>query len=300
MNLEFSDWITNNLSSQKGKTVLITGANSGIGYYAALALATAGAHVIMAGRNEAKITAAIETIEQENISGTLEAGIVNLANFESVRAFAKLIQHKHIRLDVLINNAGVMMTPESKTDEGFEQQFGVNFLGHFALTGLLYGLLDGTSNARVVNLSSIAHRGATIDFDNLKIEKPYDARREYYQSKLANLMFTLELAKRIEVSEGSTLSVACHPGFTKTDLQRHLDPKILAGMVFMEAWQGSLSTLVAATKGGVQQGDYYGPDGPGELGGFPSLAVIDAAALKDKVAERLWSEAQDSTGVTFP
>ena len=300
MNLEFSDWITKNLSSQKGNTVLITGANSGIGYYAALALATVGAHVILAGRDAAKVSAAIKTIEQENITGTLEAGVVDLASFESVRSFTKSIQQKHTRLDVLINNAGVMMTPESKTDDGFEQQFGVNFLGHFALTGLLYGLLETTPNARVVTLSSIAHRGATIDFDNLKIEKPYDARREYYQSKLANLMFTLELAKKIELSKGSTLSVACHPGFTKTDLQRHLDPKMLAGMVFMDAWQGSLSTLVAATKTGLQQGDYYGPDGPGELGGFPSLAVIDAAALKVDIASRLWREAQDCTGVSFP
>ena len=300
MNIEFSDWITSNLENQQGKIVLITGANSGIGYYAALALASVGAHVIMAGRNEAKINTAMKTIEKENISGSLEAGIVNLASLKSVRNFAESVNNKHTQLDVLINNAGVMMTPESKTDDGFEQQFGVNFLGHFALTGLLYGLLDATPNARVVTLSSLAHKGATIDFDNLKIEKPYDGRREYYQSKLANIMFTLELGKRINANNGYTLSVACHPGFTKTDLQRHLDPKILGGLVFMEAWQGSLSTLVAATKIGLQQGDYYGPDGPGELGGFPVLAVIDDAALKDKVANRLWSEAQKYTGVSFP
>jgi len=300
MNIEFSDWITSNLENQQGKIVLITGANSGIGYYAALALASVGAHVIMAGRNEAKINTAMKTIEKENISGSLEAGIVNLASLKSVRNFAESVNNKHTQLDVLINNAGVMMTPESKTDDGFEQQFGVNFLGHFALTGLLYGLLDATPNARVVTLSSLAHKGATIDFDNLKIEKPYDGRREYYQSKLANIMFTLELGKRINANNGYTLSVACHPGFTKTDLQRHLDPKILGGLVFMEAWQGSLPTLVAATKIGLQQGDYYGPDGPGELGGFPVLAVIDDAALKDKVANRLWSEAQKYTGVSFP
>jgi NAD(P)-dependent dehydrogenase (short-subunit alcohol dehydrogenase family) len=300
MNIEFSDWITSNLENQQGKIVLITGANSGIGYYAALALASVGAHVIMAGRNEAKINTAMKTIEKENISGSLEAGIVNLASLKSVRNFAESVNNKHTQLDVLINNAGVMMTPESKTDDGFEQQFGVNFLGHFALTGLLYGLLDATPNARVVTLSSLAHKGATIDFDNLKIEKPYDGRREYYQSKLANIMFTLELGKRINANNGYTLSVACHPGFTKTDLQRHLDPKILGGLVFMEAWQGSLSTLVAATKIGLQQGDYYGPDGPGELGGFPVLAVIDDAARKDKVANRLWSEAQKYTGVSFP
>jgi NAD(P)-dependent dehydrogenase (short-subunit alcohol dehydrogenase family) len=300
MNIQFKDWITNNLDSQKGKTVLITGANSGIGFYAALALANAGADVIMAGRNEDKIRTAIKTIEKENISGTIEAGIVNLADLKSVRSFAESFKRKYTRLDILINNAGVMMTPELKTEDGFELQFGVNFLGHFALTGLLYEMLNSTSNSRVVTLSSLAHRGATIDFNNLKIEKPYDAKREYYQSKLADIIFTLELGNKINLKNDSILSVACHPGFTKTDLQRHLDPKILEGMVFMEAWQGSLNTIVAATKNDAQQGDYYGPDGPGERGGFPALAVIDDVALDDKVANRLWSKAQEYTGITFP
>jgi NAD(P)-dependent dehydrogenase (short-subunit alcohol dehydrogenase family) len=300
MNIQFKDWITNNLDSQKGKTVLITGANSGIGFYAALALASAGADVIMAGRNEDKIRTAIKTIEKENISGTIEAGIVNLADLKSVRSFAESVKKKHTRLDILINNAGVMMTPELKTEDGFELQFGVNFLGHFALTGLLYEMLNTTSNSRVVTLSSIAHRGATIDFNNLKIEKPYDAKREYYQSKLADIIFALELGNRINLKSDSILSLACHPGFTKTDLQRHLDPKILEGMAFMEAWQGSLNTIVAATKSDAQQGDYYGPDGPGEISGFPALAVIDDAALDDKVANSLWSKAQEYTGIAFP
>jgi NAD(P)-dependent dehydrogenase (short-subunit alcohol dehydrogenase family) len=300
MNIQFKDWITNNLDSQKGKTILITGANSGIGFYAALALASAGADVIMAGRNEDKIRAAIKIIEKENISGTIESEIVNLADLKSVRSFAESVKKKHTRLDILINNAGVMMTPELKTEDGFELQFGVNFLGHFALTGLLYEMLNTTLNSRVVTLSSIAHRGATIDFNNLKIEKPYDAKREYYQSKLADIIFALELGNRINLKNDSILSMACHPGFTKTDLQRHLDPKILEGMVFMEAWQGSLSTIVAATKSDAQQGDYYGPDGPGEMGGFPALAVIDNVALDDKVANRLWSKAEAYTGIVFP
>jgi NAD(P)-dependent dehydrogenase (short-subunit alcohol dehydrogenase family) len=151
-----------------------------------------------------------------------------------------------------------------------------------------------------VTLSSIAHRGATIDFNNFMIEKPYDAKREYYQSKLANIIFALELGNRINSKNDAILSMACHPGFTKTDLQRHLDPKILEGMVFMEAWQGSLSTIVAATKSDAKQGNYYGPDGPGEIGGFPALAVIDNVALDDKVAKRLWSKAEEYTGIVFP
>jgi NAD(P)-dependent dehydrogenase (short-subunit alcohol dehydrogenase family) len=300
MNIQFKDWIASNLDSQKGKTVLITGANSGIGFYAALALASVGADVILAGRNEDKIRAAIKDIEKEDVSGTIEAGIVNLADLKSVRSFAESVKKNHTRLDILINNAGVMMTPESKTEDGFELQFGVNFLGHFALTGLLYEMLNTTSNSRVVTLSSIAHRGATIDFNNLKIEKPYDAKREYYQSKLADIIFALELGNRINLKNDSILSVACHPGFTKTDLQRHLSPKALEGFSFMEAWQGSLPTIVAATKSDVQQGDYYGPDGPGEIGGFPALAVIDDSALDDKIANSLWRKAQEYTGITFP
>jgi NAD(P)-dependent dehydrogenase (short-subunit alcohol dehydrogenase family) len=300
VNIQFKDWITNNLDSQKGKTVLITGANSGIGFYTALALASAGADVIMAGRNEDKINTAIKLIEKENISGTVEAGVVDLASLKSVRSFSEYIKSKHTRLDILVNNAGVMMTPESKTEDRFELQFGVNFLSHFALTGLLYGLLNRTSNSRVVTLSSLAHRGASIDFNNFKIEKPYDARREYYQSKLANIIFALELGKRINANKDSILSVACHPGFTKTDLQRHLDPKMIEGMVFMDAWQGSLSAIVAATKVDVQPGDYYGPDGQNEMGGFPALAIIDDAALDNEIANRLWHEAQEYTGVTYP
>ena len=206
----------------------------------------------------------------------------------------------HPKLDVLINNAGVMMPPEGKTEDGFESQFGVNFLGHFALTGLLFDRLQSTAGSRVVTLSSIAHRGAQIDFDNLRLEKPYDQKREYYQSKLADLLFTLELARRIDAKEASVLSVACHPGFTKTELQRHVDPAMLAKMTFMEAWQGSLPTLLAATGANVMQGDYYGPDGPGELGGFPAIGEIDASARAAGVAKRLWEVGQDATGIAFP
>jgi NAD(P)-dependent dehydrogenase (short-subunit alcohol dehydrogenase family) len=297
---EFQHWIDQNLPSQKGKTILITGGNSGIGYYAALALAKAGAHVVIAGRNPDKIDQAIKSIEADGIDGRLEAGIVDLASLESVRKYAAQFVVNHSKLDILINNAGVMMPPEGKTEDGFESQFGVNYLGHFALTGLLFDLLQSTTGSRVVTLSSIAHRGAQIDFDNLRLEKPYDRKREYYQSKLADLLFTLELGRRIDVKEASVLSVACHPGFTKTDLQRHVDPAILAKMTFMDAWQGALPTLLAATGPHVAQGDYFGPDGPGELGGFPAIGEIDASALDTDVAKRLWDVGQHATGIAFP
>ena len=297
---EFQHWIDQNLSSQDGKTILITGGNSGIGYYAALALAKVGAHVVIAGRNPDKIDQAIKSIEAVGVGGHIEAGIVDLASLESVRKYAAQFVANHSKLDILINNAGIMMPPEGKTEDGFESQFGVNFLGHFALTGLLFERLQSTTGSRVVTLSSIAHRGAQIDFDNLRLEKPYDQKREYYQSKLADLLFTLELGRRIDAKEASVLSVACHPGFTKTELQRHVDPAILEKMNFMDAWQGALPTLVAATRPNVVQGDYFGPDGPGELGGFPAIGEIDASALDNAVAKRLWDVGQDVTGIAFP
>jgi len=300
MILEFQQWIDQNLPAQKGKTILITGGNSGIGYYTALALAKVGADVVIAGRNPDKIDQAVKSIEAEGIDGQVEAGSVDLASLESVSRFAAHFTGTHPKLDLLINNAGVMMPPEGTTKDGFESQFGVNFLGHFALTGLLFDRLQSTAGSRVVTLSSIAHRGAQIDFDNLRLEKPYDQRREYYQSKLADLLFTLELGRRIDEKGASVLSVACHPGFTKTELQRHLDPALLEKMTFMDAWQGSLPTLVAATGPNVAQGDYFGPDGPGELGGFPALGEIDASALDTAVAKRLWDVGQDVTGLTFP
>jgi NAD(P)-dependent dehydrogenase (short-subunit alcohol dehydrogenase family) len=299
MNSDLKHWINANLQSQKGKTILVTGGNSGIGYYAALALAKVGADVIIAGRNAKRVDQAVRDIKAEGIEGSINAGIVDLASLKSVQGYAEQFRTKYSRLDVLINNAGVMMPPEGATEDGFESQFGINFIGHFALTGRLYDMLKSTPGSRVVTLSSIAHRGAQIDFDNLRLEKPYDTRREYYQSKLADIIFALELGRRSDARGDGVLSVACHPGFTKTELQRHLDPAILGKMTFMEAWQGALPTLVAAT-GDVKSGDYFGPDGPGEMGGFPALGVIDGAALDAAVADRLWAVGEDVTGIVFP
>jgi|TARA_B110000967_G_C18783020_1_gene509329 NAD(P)-dependent dehydrogenase (short-subunit alcohol dehydrogenase family) len=285
---EFNEWVSKNLDSQKGKTAIVTGANSGIGFYTALGLAKLGATVIVAGRNKERIEEAIQAIEKETITGNVFAGIIDLASLNSVRAFANEFNKNHTKLDLLINNAGVMMPPESKTEEGFELQFGVNFLGHFLLTDLLYRKLVSAQNSRVVTLSSIAHRGSTIDFENLRVEKPYDTKREYYQSKLADLVFALELGRRYESNNDTILSVACHPGFTKTELQRHIDPEILKKMTFMDTWQGSLPTLLAATNKNAKSGDYYGPDGEGEYGGFPASGVIDNSALDLEIAKKLW------------
>jgi NAD(P)-dependent dehydrogenase (short-subunit alcohol dehydrogenase family) len=293
INKEFYDWVSKKIESQKDKTVIVTGANSGIGYYTALGLARMGAHVIIAGRNKQKIDIAIEEINQEDLEGTLSFGLLDLSSFNSIREFATKFKQNNSHLDILINNAGVMMPPESKTQEGFELQFGVNFLGHFLLTDLLYENLKATSNSRVVTLSSIAHRDATIDFENLRIEKTYNAKREYYQSKLADLVFALELAKKIKENGDHITSVACHPGFTQTELQRYIDPEIIKKMKFMDTWQGSLPTLLSATNIKAISGDYYGPDGDGEFSGYPALGVISESALDPELGKKLWSLAQD-------
>jgi NAD(P)-dependent dehydrogenase (short-subunit alcohol dehydrogenase family) len=290
---EFENWIFENIETQKGKTVIITGGNSGIGYYTALGLAKVGANVIIVGRDEKRLKTAVEELRKEKITGTINSSIMDLSSLSSVKEFTDNFNQNNSKLDLLINNAGVMMPPESKTKEGFELQFGVNFLGHFLLTNLLFEKLKNTKNSRVITLSSIAHRGASIDFENLKVEKEYDAKREYYQSKLADLLFTLELVKRFE--KGGIMSIGCHPGFTKTELQRHLNPDILKNFKFMDAWQGSLPTLFAATNKTVKAGDYYGPNGEGEYSGFPSLGIIDKSALEVGLSEKLWRYALENT-----
>jgi NAD(P)-dependent dehydrogenase (short-subunit alcohol dehydrogenase family) len=300
MNSEFQLWIDENLQSQKGKAVVVTGGNSGIGYHAAMALAKVGADVMILGRSAARVDRAVQDIRAEGIDGSIEGGILDLASLQSVKTYADRFCSGRSRLDVLINNAGVMMPPAELTEDGFESQFGINFLGHFALTGRLYDLLKSTAGSRVVTLSSIAHRGAQIDFDNLRLEKVYHRGFAYSQSKLADIMFALELGRRVSAIDDDILSLACHPGFTKTELQRHMDPGVLARLTLMDTWQGSLPTLLVATGSDVKQGDYYGPDGPGETGGFPAIGLIDEAALDLDVAKRLWEVAQIATGIKYP
>lgn len=288
---EFEKWTSENLKNQNGKTVIVTGANSGIGFWTALGLAKFGANVIVAGRNKERVDSAVQSIQKENMAGKVTAAIVDLTSLNSVRSFAEAFNENHDRLDILINNAGVMMPPEAKTEDGFEVQFGVNFLGHFLLTHLLHEKLKATPNARVITVSSIAHRDGAIDFENLRIEKSYDARREYCQSKLANSVFALELARRFG---NEILSVACHPGITKSELQRHVDSDFLKQRTFMETWKGSLPTLVAATKTDINSSDYYGPDGEKEWAGFPALGIVDERALDVELGNQLWNFAMEN------
>lgn len=281
------------------KTVLITGANTGLGFEMARALAAQGDHVVIAGRNRDKVQGAIDAISSEVSDASLEAGVVDLNSLASVKDFADAFHQRHKALDILINNAGVMVPPAGRTEDGFETQFGVNFVAHFALTGHLFDLLNAADGARIVTLSSIAHRGASIDFDNFRLEKQYDQWREYGQSKLADLMFALELDRRLRASGSHILSVAAHPGVSQTDLTRNLGP-VPDHITMMAPQDGAAPALVAATSPDVKGGQYWGPDGPEERSGKPSLAQLDPAALDEAVASRLWDWAQETVGLSYP
>lgn len=299
-------WTKNNIPDQSGKTAIVTGANTGIGFETALALYEAGAHVILACRSNENAEQAIARIQSQSGKGSLEARSLNLANLSAVQQFATDFLKDHQALHYLINNAGVMIPPASKTDDGFELQFGVNFLGHFALTGYLYPLLNATPGSRIVTVSSMAYiRVQTIDFDNLRSEKDYDAFREYAQSKLADILFSRELQRRIVATNGRTASVAAQPGANKTDLSRHMSQADYSAAVeriggLMEPWQGALPSLYAAVSDEVVAGELYGPDGEGGYLGYPAHSPYLPHALNDTLAKQLFDYAETVTGVHFP
>ncbi|HEX3933206.1 MAG TPA: oxidoreductase [Puia sp.] len=298
-------WTKDNMPDQSGKTAIVTGANAGIGFETALALYEAGARVILACRSQKNAEETLRRIEQQKGRGTLETGVLDLSSLNSVRQFAETFTQKHPQLHLLINNAGVMIPPASKTVEGYELQFGVNFLGHFALTGYLYPVLNATPGSRIVTVSSLAYLSGIIDFDNLRSEISYDPTREYRQSKLANLFFSIELQRRITANGDQTLSVAAQPGANKTELTRHMSDEAFRVAVervgtLMDPWQGALPTLYAATVSDITKGGLYSPDQDAGYRGFPALATIAPNALDEAVAKKLWSLAEQATGVRYP
>ncbi|RDC58411.1 SDR family NAD(P)-dependent oxidoreductase [Pedobacter chinensis] len=300
-------WTKENMPDLTGKTTIVTGANTGIGYETAKALYEAGAHVTIAVRNAHKASEAVNKIQSETKGkGKLDFGILNLANLAQIKSFADEFKNKHQQLDILINNAGVMIPPASKTDDGFELQFGVNFLGHFALTGHLFPLLKKSSNSRVVTLSSgAATLTDNIDFENLKLEKPYNEWEAYAVSKLADILFTYELNRKVKTSNLNMISAAAHPGVTRTDLQRHIPGEQLEGMFaeyedVMQPWQGALPSLFAATDASVKGGEFFGPDGEHEYSGYPTLSKHSTPTMNDeKLAKKLWKYAESATEVKF-
>jgi NAD(P)-dependent dehydrogenase (short-subunit alcohol dehydrogenase family) len=295
-------WTTHDMPDQTGRIVIVTGANTGIGFETAKALAAAGAEVTLACRNATKGRDAVDRILKEQPGANVSLGILDLSNLASVHDFAEGYKAGHDRLDLLINNAGVMTPPDwQATADGFELQFGTNHLGHIALTAHLWQLLVAAEQSRVVNVSSVAHRYAEFDLDDLNWKtRSYKRNASYGQSKLANLLFSLELRDRVaEVGKGPTV-VSAHPGWTATDLQRHNSTiRALNPFMAMQPWQGALPTLYAATAPEVKSGEYYGPHGFMEMRGYP-VRVGTTEAAKDKdVARRLWEASEQMTGVRF-
>lgn len=294
-------WNAENIPDMTGKVVIVTGANSGIGYETARALAHKGAQVIMACRNMEKAGAAAGQIRDENPAASPEVMPLDLADLDSVRDFAGAFLAKYDRLDVLVNNAGVMALPERwETKDGFEMQFGTNHLGHFALTGRLLGLLVKTPDSRIVTVSSAAHLMGWVNFDNLNAEKRYQAWVAYGLSKIANLYFTYELQRRFEAAGIPAIAAAAHPGWTATNLQAHSTVSSFFNPILAQAPEdGALPTLYAATAPGVRGGDYFGPDGMFELQGPPKKVRSNKRSHDPAVAERLWDVSEQLTGVTY-
>jgi len=300
-------WTTQHMPNLRGKTVLVTGANTGIGYETALAFYRAGAHVVLACRNLDNAHRAQATMQQAGGCGTLEEAHLDLVSLHDVQHFADAFMQRHPQLHVLVNNAAAMVPPVARTTaEGYELQFGVNFLGHFALTGRLYPLLDATPGARVVTVSSMGYLEGRLDLANLRLEKGYDALREYRQSKLANLLFALELQRRIGATHGQVQSLAAQPGANRTSWAVDISAEYLAaaevrwGGPAMEPWQGALSSLYAAVAAEAVGGKFYSPDQNGGYRGYPTEAAIAPHALDEALAQHLWQVAEQVTGITFP
>ena len=299
-------WSTEQIPDQRGRTAIVTGANSGLGLVTARELARHGASVVLACRNTAKGEEALRTIQAVAPDARLELAQLDLGDLQAVAAFAESFRSSHDGLDLLLNNAGVMAPPRRETKDGFELQLGTNVLGHFALTGRLIGAMEGRADARVVTLSSNAHKMGRIDFEDLQSERGYKRWGAYGQSKLADLMFALELDRRLRAAGSTITSVAAHPGYAATNLQTAAPPALdrivmrASNLILAQsADMGALPVLYAATYPGLEGGSYVGPDGIGEFRGHPQVVSPNRAARDEDVAARLWAVSEELTGVRF-
>lgn len=303
-------WTESDIPDQSGRVALVTGANSGIGFEAARALAEHGAHVVLACRNRGRAEDAVARIGGD-VAGSTEILDLDVGDLDSVAGAAAEFQARHDRLDLLINNAGVMATPLVRTPQGFEQQFGINHLGHFALDGLLLETVLATPGSRIVSIASQAHRIGRIDFDDPNSEKSYSPWPAYGQSKLANLLFIFELQRRLGMIDTDTIAVAAHPGSSATNLGHEAAPGLLArvtaigrplfdAVISQSAARGALPTLRAATDPSVRGGTYWGPSGPGESRGNPVLVDSNRRSKDAAVGARLWALSEKLTGVSYP
>jgi len=295
------DWSQTDIPDQTGRVAVVTGANSGIGLETARELARKGAHVVLACRSEARANEAIQDIESELPDAQIDFMALDLADLEQVRIFSASVHARFERLDLLINNAGVMIPPAGKTKQGFELQFGVNHIGHFALTGLLLDLLLATEGARIVSVSSTAHRMGRMNFKDLDFDaRGYNASSAYAQSKLSNLLFIAELTRKLDAAGADVLAAAAHPGWTQTNLQKHSNLFRLMNPIFgMQPIGGALPTLRAATGMNVEANDYFGPSRFFEIWGPPTKVGRTERAKSVADAARLWKISEQRSGVKF-
>lgn len=301
-------WTTKEIPDLSGKVIVVTGANSGIGFEAAREVARKGARTILACRNMERAKTALRQIEDEVPDAQADVMLLDLASLDSVRQFVSAFRKAHARLDVLVNNAGIMWVPYGLTEDGFERHFGVNHLGHFALTGLLIEMLLDTRGSRVVNVSSNGHRTGTMDFYNLMFEggKGYNRQRAYGRSKLANLLFTYELQRHYEAIGADARALAAHPGGTNTNLGRHVQDRWYARLLWplvspllQDAAMGALPILRAAVDPQAQGGQYYGPGGVMEQRGYPILVQSSADSHNRDDARKLWQVSEQLTDVHY-
>ena len=307
-------WTAQDVGDQSGRIAVVTGASSGLGLETARVLAVHGATVVLAGRDQARTAAAADDIRQHADAsvqaGSVQTADLDLASLQSVRAAGADLTSRFAQIDLLINNAGVMFTPYSLTKDGYELQFGTNHLGHFALTGLLMPSLLAASGSRVVTVSSNGHRTGRVNFADLQSARHYNRYAAYGRSKLANLLFTYELQRRLAAAKAHTIALAAHPGTARTELTRHMSTVSKAAMsprfATINSWwvqdakMGALPTLRAATDPDAIGGTYYGPDGFMQLTGYPVVVASNARSQSTQDQRRLWVESEQLTGITYP
>lgn len=301
-------WTADNIPDLTGKTIIVTGGSSGLGYESVKVLANKGAKVVIASRTMAHMENARNLILAENPSAKIKVMELDLGKLDSIRKFASLFKEEFNQLDILMNNAGIMTVPYEDIKSGKASQMSTNHFGHFALTGFLLDIIKATHNSRVVSTSSLAYKQGKMDFGNLLFESKngYSPMKAYGRSKLANLLFTFELQKCFQANKINSMAVAAHPGLSLTNLGRHVDQKIqfkifgpLLKLIVQTAEMGALPQIRAAVDPDVNGGDYFGPDGAFEIAGYPILRKTTAAAQNEDVAKRLWDYSEKQMGIPF-
>ncbi|HAA13735.1 MAG TPA: short-chain dehydrogenase [Cytophagales bacterium] len=303
-----ANWTKNNIPDLTGKIILVTGGNSGLGYEAVKMFAEKNAKVILASRSIERGKIAKQEILQDVPAGDIDVRGLDLGSLNSIKGFAAEFKRNYAQLDILMNNAGIMWCPYGKTKDGFESQMGVNHFGHFALTGLLLDLIVNTEDSRVVNVSSLGHRRAKWDPEALMFdENNYDGSVAYFNSKLANLLFTYELQRKFEAKGIRAMAVAAHPGGSNTNLAKHVEERFwfrllkpLFLILAQSAAKGTLPQVRASVDPQVKGSEYYGPKGMNEMGGYPVVVKSTEDSHNRDYAAKLWQASEKLTGVSYP